>query len=136
MVFQSNIAFPFFYYYAEKGDYMKTYFTLNNRRYEAKEVDFNLICDLSDMGINIMDMSGLRDNPLSVIRAYVALCMGVDKQTAGAEVQEHIIGGANFDEILGIITNKMDSSGFFQAISKGEDEENQSNTAKTKEKSK
>ena len=31
---------------------MKTYFTLNNRRYEAKEFDFNTVCDLSELGID------------------------------------------------------------------------------------
>ena len=101
---------------------MKTYFTINNRRYEAKEFDFNTICDLQEMGVNILDMSGIRKNPIPIIRSYLSLCMDADKDIAGSEMQEHIVGGGGFTEILDVITKKMDESDFFQALNKATEE--------------
>lgn len=109
---------------------MKTYFTLNNRRYEAREFDFNLICDLQEMGINILDMSGMRNNPVTAIRAYASLCIGADKETAGEEIQAHVINGGGFDEILTAMQKMMEESDFFQALNKGPEEETQKSTPK------
>ena len=109
---------------------MKTYFTLNNRRYEAREFDFNLICDLQEMGIDILDMSSLKNNPLSSIRAYTSLCVGADKELAGEEIQAHILNGGGFDEIMSAMQKKMEESDFFQALNKGPEEETQKSTPK------
>lgn len=97
---------------------MKTYLTINNRRYEAKEFDFNLICDLSDMGI---DFDQMRKAPASTIRAYASLCMDVDKDTAGEELQAHIIGGGKLDDIAEIMMDMIGQSDFFQALSPNEE---------------
>jgi len=110
--------FPFLSIFKGKGETMKTYFTINNRRYEAKEFDFNLICDLQEMGVNILDMSSIRKNPIPVIRTYVSLCMDADKDVAGEEIQAHIINGGGFEEVLGVITDMMEKSDFFQALNK------------------
>ena len=109
---------------------MKTYFTLNNRRYEAREFDFNLICDLQELGINILDMSGMRNNPVTAIRAYASLCIGSDKETAGEEIQAHVINGGGFDEILEAMQKKMEESDFFQALNKDSEEKTQKSTQK------
>ena len=114
---------------------MKTYFTINNRRYEAREFDFNLICDLQEMGINILDMSGIRRNPMVIMRNYLALCMDADKDLAGAELQEHIIKGGTFEEIMDVLTKKMDESDFFQALSKTEEKTTPAGKTKAKKES-
>ena len=101
---RGGFGLPFPLYIGGKGT-MKTYFTLNNRRYEAREFDFNLICDLQEMGINILDMASMRNNPVTAIRAYASLCIGADKETAGEEIQAHVINGGGFDEILEAIRN-------------------------------
>ena len=110
---------------------MKTYFTINKRRYEAREFDFNLICDLQELGIDILDMNSLKNNPISAIRAYASLCIGADKETAGAEIQAHIVGGGNFDEILTAMQQMMEESDFFQALNKGTEEEDQESQKET-----
>lgn len=111
---------------------MKTYFTVNNRRYEAREFDFNLICDLQEMGVNILDMSGIRKNPIGILRNYLALCMDADKDIAGSELQEHIVNGGTFEELMNVVIKMMDESDFFQALSKTE--EKTTRTGKTKAK--
>lgn len=94
---------------------MKTYFTLNNRRYEAKEFDFNTVCDLSELGI---DFDKLQQAPAPAIRAYISLCMDADKDTAGKELQAHILGGGSLEEVSKVMTEMIEKSDFFQALSK------------------
>ena len=111
---------------------MKTYFTINNRRYEAKEFDFNLVCDLQEMGVDILDIASIRKTPTTIIRSYLALCMDGDKEIAGVEMQNHIVGGGNFDEILNVIMKKMEESDFFQALSKEAEANTQAESKKAK----
>lgn len=114
---------------------MKTYITINGKRYEAREFDFNLICDLQDMGVNILDMNDMKKTSLLTIRSYVALCMDSDPYFAGAEINEHIINGGDIEEITDVFQKMMNESSFFQALSKGEEEENPEKSAKKKEES-
>lgn len=102
---------------------MTKYFTLNNRRYEAKEFDFNMVCDLQEMGVDVLNISSLKKNPISAIRAYVSICMGGDKELAGSEIQAHIVDGGDFNEILTVMQEQMGESDFFQALNKGAEEE-------------
>ena len=108
-----------------KGNTMKTYLTINKRRYEAREFDFNLICDMQDMGIDILDMTTFKNNPISAIRAYASLCIGADKEVAGMEIQEHVVGGGGFDEILSVMQKMMEESDFFRALNKNAEEKDQ-----------
>ena len=114
---------------------MKTYITINNKRYEAKEFDFNMICDLQEMGINVLNMSSIRQNPIPIIRAYAALCMDADKDIAGAEVQAHVIAGGGFEEILEVITKMMEESDFFQALNKTAEKNTPAGSKKAKKES-
>lgn len=102
---------------------MKTYFDLNKNRYEAKDFDFNLICDMQEMGVDMLDMSNLRKNLIPAVRVYAALCLETDKDIAGEEIQKHIINGGNFDEIMSAMQKKMEESDFFQALNQTEEEE-------------
>ena len=109
---------------------MKTYFDLNKKRYEAKDFDFNLICDMQEMGVDMLDMSNLRKNLIPAVRVYAALCLEVDKDIAGAEIQQHIINGGGFDEIMTAMQKKMEESDFFQALNQTEEEETPKTPAK------
>lgn len=113
---------------------MKKYFTINNRRYEARDFDYNMICDLSEMGVNILDMSEIRKNPTNTIRAYVALCMDVEKDIAGDELQKHIVGGGSFDDVMNVMTSMIEESDFFQALGKTAEETTPAESKKAKKK--
>ena len=88
-------------------------FTLNGKEYIAKEFDFNMICDLEDIGISI-EQAG--DKPMSLVRAYISFCIDGNKEKAGKEMQEHLVNGGNFAEIMGVMSEMMDKSDFFRAI--------------------
>lgn len=90
---------------------MKKFFTLNNKKVEALEFDYNLICDLEELGFNIDDLS---EKPMSALRGYIACCLEVDLKTAGKEISKHIASGETLDEATEVLTEKMQNSDFFQ----------------------
>ena len=90
-------------------------FTVNGKTYKAKPFDFNMMCDLESMGISIQEAN---DKPMSMVRAYFCMCMGKDKEAAGKEIENHILGGGKFDEIISAMSDEMEKSDFFRALSK------------------
>ncbi len=105
--------------------------TVNGKKYNARPFDFNLIIDLEDMGISMTDMSS---KPTGTLRAYVALCMGIDKDVAGIEMQNHLINGDNFDAIAKVMGEEMEESDFFRALKQTQTTEVATNQKKKAEK--
>lgn len=96
---------------------------INGKTYTPVELDFNTVCKLEDMGVSIVDM---QNKNMSLIRAYAAICMDVDNEAAGTEIQEHVIGGGDFKEIADAFGKEVEKSGFFQALKKKSETEAQS----------
>lgn len=90
-------------------------FTVNGKEYRAKAFDFNLVCDLEDMGISLQDAG---DKPLSMVRAYFGLCAGKGKEYAGKEMEAHIANGGTFDDIVAAMSGEMEKSDFFRNLNK------------------
>jgi hypothetical protein len=106
-------------------------FTVNEKTYTAKEFDFNLVCDLEDMGVS---MDKAKEKPLSMVRAYFALCTGRGKEYAGKEMQEHLVNGGSFDDISEVMGKEMENSDFFRSLNKGEETENAESKSKKSKK--
>lgn len=98
---------------------MKT-FTVNGKEYNAKAFDFNLICDLEDMGISLETASS---KPMSMVRAYFGLCAGKGKEYAGKEMESHIISGGSFEDIMNVMSDEMEKSDFFRNLNKKAEQE-------------
>lgn len=90
-------------------------FTVNKKDYTSREFDFNLICELEELGIEI---EKLASKPMSGVRAYFALCAGISLAEAGAEFNQHIIDGGSMDGVTIAMTKALEESGFFRALSK------------------
>lgn len=95
-------------------------FTVNGKEYNAKAFDFNLVCDLEDMGISLQEAA---NKPMSMVRAYFGLCAGKRKEYAGKEMELHIIGGGTFEDIMNAMSDEMEKSDFFRNLNKTSDEE-------------
>lgn len=95
-------------------------FTVNGTEYKAKPFDFNLVCDLEDMGISLEEAGR---KPMSMVRAYFGMCMGKGKDVAGKELERHIVGGGKFDDIMTAMSDEMEKSDFFRNLSKTEETE-------------
>ena len=88
-------------------------FTVNGRKVKAREADFNFLCDLGENGI---EMSDIGKKPLNAIRQDVAFCMGGSADVAGSEINQHVLNGGDFEEILNVFREKMEESDFFRAL--------------------
>jgi len=99
---------------------MKT-FTVNGKRYNAKPFDFNLICDLEDLGISLQEAE---KKPMSMIRAYFSFCAGRGKEYAGQEMEQHIINGGSFEDVTEAMSEEMKKSDFFRSLAEKAEKEN------------
>ena len=107
---------------------MKT-FTINGKEYKAKAFDFNLVCDLEDMGIALAEAG---KEPMSMVRAYFGICAGKDRDFAGKEMEQHLINGGDFEEVMNAMSEEMEKSDFFRSLAKTEKTENGKNQSKAK----
>lgn len=104
-------------------------FTVNEKEYKAKAFDFNMVCDLEDMGISAAEVGGRK---ITLVRAYFAICSGKGKENAGKELEQHFIKGGNLDELVSVLTKEMEESDFFRALNKTAEAENGESKSKTK----
>lgn len=95
-------------------------FKVNGTEYKAKPFDFNLICEMEDMGISLEEMNNKK---MSTVRAYFAICAGKGNDFAGKELNEHIVGGGSFKDIIEPMNKEMEKSDFFRALNKTAEEE-------------
>lgn len=99
---------------------MTKLFTVNGKSYKAKEFDFNFLCDLEDKNLSLEDIDR---KPLSLIRAYVAFSAGMTEEAAGREVEAHLENGGEFNDVIEVMSQQMQDSGFFRSLNKGTAEE-------------
>ena len=99
---------------------MTNYFEVNGNKYAAKAFTFNTICDLEEMGVALSDA---KKKTMSVARAYFAICANMDAESAGQELEQHVINGGSFDGIMKAMVSEMEKSDFFRTL-------NQTATAK------
>ena len=104
-------------------------FTLNGVTYIAKPFDFDMVCELEDMGVTFERIDKM---PMSLIRAYFAICAETNKAQAAALIQKHMINGGKLDDITDAMSKEMDASDFFRSLQP--EKEKTSTTGKTKEK--
>lgn len=104
-------------------------FTINGKEYKAKSFDFNLVCDLEDMGISLEQAS---NKPTSLVRAYFGLCAGKSKEYAGKEMEAHLMAGGTFEDIMVAMSDEMAKSDFFRHLNKTEETKDAKNTDEAK----
>ena len=99
---------------------MNRCFVINGKRYTAKPFDFNTVCDLEDNGVSLAEMS---KKPMSMARAYFAICFNGSKEDAGKEIQAHVMAGGDFNDLYKAMGDEMNESDFFQALNKDKTQE-------------
>lgn len=99
-------------------------FTVNGKTYTARAFDFNTVCDLEDAGVSL---EAMEEKPVSMIRAYFALCSGMGAADAGKQIELHLIGGGKMDDILNVMKEELNESDFFRALKKKAAEDSQEN---------
>lgn len=104
-------------------------FKVNGKTYKQKELDFNAMCDLEQMGGSVTE---LKSKSMSFMRAYLAFCGNMSEEEAGNEIMAHLKNGGEFDEISKALNEAVKDSGFFRALKEGaESEDAESETAES-----
>lgn len=87
---------------------------INGTEYDTKDLDFtNILCDLEDIGVDIMAMNTDDMKPFSLCRAIVSVYTGEkDLRKCGKILSEHLKNGGSLDEILDPFTEAMEEAGF------------------------
>ena len=109
------------------------FFTINGKRYQAKAFDFNTVCDLEDSGVPLTEMT---KKPMSMARAYFALCLNGDTEKAGSEIQAHVLNGGNLEEIYTVMGEEMNDSDFFRSLNQKAEQDAQTVEEEEKKKTK
>ena len=91
---------------------MKTKIKINKKEYELKPIDFNAICELEDLGLDINDPN---KKVMSSIRALLAYHGMIDPIEAGQEILAHLSAGGSLDDFSLLIEDFVNSD-FFRAI--------------------
>lgn len=94
---------------------MTNKFTVNEKEYKAKAFDFNMVCDLEDLGVSMADAG---KKPMGMVRAYFAVCADVPMDIAGKEIEAHIIKGGKLDDVMTAMSKEMEKSDFFRSLTK------------------
>lgn len=106
-------------------------FLVNGKTYKSKELDFNAMCDLEDMGVSMVD---IKSKNMSLIRAYLAFCGNISAEEAGNEIMLHLKNGGKFDEIMEWLKEAIENSDFFRFLKeRAEEEDSESKTEKEEE---
>ena len=90
---------------------------LNGKDFSVMEVTFNHVCALEDMGIDL----GSSGKTLSTLRAFVALALDETVEEAGADIEKYVEEGNDLKELVSVMTESMEKSGFFRALAKKAD---------------
>ena len=106
-------------------------FTVNKVTYIAKPFDFDMICELEDMGVTFERIDKM---PMSLIRAYFAICAEVSKEQAALLIQNHMMQGGKLEDITEPMAKEMNDSDFFRALSEKQEQETSTSPSKAKKK--
>lgn len=99
-------------------------FTINGKEYKAKPFDFNMVCDMEDMGVALGEFG---KKQMASMRAYFAICANRNTQFAGKEIEEHIIKGGTMEELASVMSEELEKSDFFRAVNKATEKETTAN---------
>lgn len=94
-------------------------FSVNGKVYQSKEFTFGVIRQFEDYGLQ---MSEIQNKPMTMVSAYLSVCGKMPLDKADEEINEHIINGGNFDDVMEVISEEMNNSRFFQALNKKSEE--------------
>lgn len=103
---------------------------INGVEYRNVPLDFNAVCKLEDMGV---DITSVDEKVMTTARAYAALCMRKPMGAAGEEIEKHVMNGGSLNEIYEAFAAEVEKSGFFRALQKQAEEAVQSESESRKD---
>ena len=93
--------------------------TINSKDYKLKEINFNNICELEELGLSL---DGIKKSKMTSIRALLAFAGEMTPEEAGNEIMEHLKKGGTFDDFAPLMNSFVESD-FFLTIRQPKTEE-------------
>ena len=90
---------------------------INGTVYRFPELDFNAVCDLQESGVDVLNPKAMKRKPITIARAILAWVMDEDLETAGREIQRHVINGGDVSAIFDGFFKAVEESGFMKSLS-------------------
>lgn len=103
---------------------------INGIEYRNVPLDFNAVCKLEEMGV---DITNVDEKAMTTARAYAAMCMRKPVSVAGEEIEKHVMNGGTLNEIYKAFTAEVEKSGFFRALQKQAEAAQQEDESKANE---
>lgn len=85
---------------------------INNNTYEIPKMDFDTVCQLEENGISLLTLNEENPKVATMLRAFVAWIIGCTPRQASAEIQAHLENGGDITELLTVITDALNDTGF------------------------
>lgn len=90
-------------------------FTINNKEYDYKNISFDIMCQLEDLGTQPGDIFA---KPMNFVRSYFAILADITLANASKEIEAHMASGNTLSQLLDLINDDLEHSDFFQGILK------------------
>lgn len=93
-----------------------TQFTVNGKVYITTELEFKDICKM-ERNYNV-SFANLENKSFNAITAFFAMSANIRLEEAEKRIQEHVVNGGDFNDIVVAMNAAMEESHFFQALQK------------------
>lgn len=90
---------------------MANKFTINNKVYFPKDLDFNFLCVLDKHDIDVNHMAGM-----AAVGCFLAYCGNMTEEEANKEISEHVKNGGSIEDVFNAYKDCIEESGFFRAL--------------------
>jgi hypothetical protein len=90
-------------------------FTLNEKKYTTKKVNFKTMVDLEQLGLSLTDMQGFEKNIFSTITKLLAYECDLSIDDVCVEIDKHLEKGGKISDFTAVI-EEIFKSDFFQHL--------------------
>ena len=91
---------------------------INGVEVTPAKVTFNLICDMEDLGVTLEDWA---KKELGLVRAYLAVCLGIGLKEAGELIGAHMVTGGTLVDLNNALWEEVAESDFFASLRKAQE---------------
>lgn len=99
---------------------MERIIEINGRKFKAAEITFGTIRAMERLGV---DFNNLNENTFGLISAYVSVSTHLSQEAADHLINEHIVNGGNFNDIMEAFKEQLDDSSFFRTLTNADQTE-------------
>ena len=86
---------------------------INNKTYKVPEFTFGVMRRLEENGFPVMKIADIDNNSFTALHAFTMVVCDVDSDEADRLLQQHLLGGHDFSNIMKALSSSITESDFF-----------------------